>query len=278
MLRVHLICNSFEIETPIIYWQIEYTSESYSPYRMDLYRGETFGQPINTMELVVSGLDFTSLYAYRDTSVSGMHTHAQRHFWYKAYIYNTSSSEGVWTAEATDDQSADKIGRRIWEYKNLALKSRYGGRQFVALKRKTYGDTCASCWDSYLQRRTEDFCATCYDTGISGGFYQPIAFQAMMSASPKRQQMMLWGGWRDGDAVIFTTHYPRFEARDIIVDLNNRRWEVVQVRTIEKGLVVIEQDMQVRKMPNDDIIYTFSVSGYFTDIPTPQIITNGEPI
>lgn len=278
MLKVTLQSNSFDIQTPRLTWVVDSSSETYSLYKFDLYRGESYGQAAPFYELIASGVDFTNLYGYADTSVSGMHTHAQRHFWYKAFVYNTYTGEAEWTTEVTDDQAADRIGRKIWEYKNLGLKSKFGGRQYVALKRKTYGDTCPTCWDEYLQRRTQDYCESCYDTGISGGFYQPVAFQAMMSASPKRQQMMLWGGWRDGDAVIFTTHYPRFEARDIIVDLNNRRWEVVQVRTIEKGLAVLEQDMQVRKMPNDDIIYTFSVSGYFTDTQSPQTIINGEPI
>lgn len=280
MLKVSLRVYSLDVESRDISWSIEPASETYSLYKMDLYRGETYQNAIASGQyaLLVSGLNFTDMYSYTDSSISGMHTHGQRHFWYKAYIYNATTGEAEWTGEVTHEQVADLGGRKIWKYKNIGLRNKYGGIQFVALKRKTFGDTCAVCWDSYLQRRNIDYCAACFDTGISGGFYQPIPFQGMMTASPKRHQMMLWGEWRAGDAALFTSHHPHFETRDVVVDLNNRRWEVIQVRSVEKGMATLEQSLQIRRIPNDDILYRFSVSGYLTIPTTTFKIVGGEPI
>ena len=264
MLKVTLASNSFNLQQRIITWAIEPASETYSLYKMDLYRGETFAQTMPSYELVVSGLDFTNLYSYTDISISGMHLHSSRGFWYKAYIYNTYTGEAAWTREITNEPVADYATRTIWREKNLGLRERYGGRRFVVLKRKTYGDSCPVCWDTYTQRRLIDFCETCYDTGISGGFYQPISVLCTMNAALKRHQMLLWGSWETGDAVIYTFHHPHIEPKDIFVDLYNRRWEVVQVRKVEKGLAIIEQDAQVRRIPKDDVVYNVEVSGYFT--------------
>lgn len=261
MIKIELSVITTDVLSRTITWTIEPTSESLSNYVLDVYKSELNTLNSGLYDIVISGLDLSNTFYYTD-NISGYHTYAHREYWYLGKIRNTSTDGYSYTNQATLSTLPDNISKMILRQKNWGLQNRFGGEKFVLLKRKTFGDTCPNCYDAYTQRRTLDQCEVCFDTTISGGYYSPITVQGMMNASPKRSQMVLWGDFRPGDAVIYTTSYPHVQPKDIFVDQTNRRWEIIQVRTVEKGQFIIEQASQARRLLYDDIVYQFNVSGY----------------
>jgi len=79
------------------------------------------------------------------------------------------------------------------KYKTIGIK-KYG-KTFKALKkRKIQGERC-DCWDSVLQRSTDDEGALCHGTGIktTGGYYEPIEFKAAINFRPNENQVTPFG-------------------------------------------------------------------------------------
>lgn len=260
MVNVTLYITSYDLESRVIKWDIDSTSEPLSTYELNLYRSETYAA--SGYVLTHSGISLNNAYEYTDVTLSGLHLFSPREFWYRGVVRNLSTGATLLTNEATLDTKPDYVTREVIRRKNIGVSNSYGGEKFVILKRRTMGDLCPNCWDTILGSRNIDDCPVCYDTGFSGGYYEPIQAQGMMTASIKRSQMMLWGDYRPGDAVIYFTCFPHVTSKDIIIDQKNRRWEVIQVRTVEKGQYIIEQDCQSRKVMSDDVIYDFNISGY----------------
>ncbi|MCB1713179.1 MAG: hypothetical protein KDH96_12115 [Candidatus Riesia sp.] len=260
MINLTLYITSYDLEKYTIKWDLDQNSEPLSQYELNLYRSETYAS--SGYEILVSGISLNDTYEYMDLSISGYHLYSPREFWYKGIIHNTTTGGERQTNEVTLDTKPDYVAKEIIRRKNIGIRNIYGGEQFVILKRKTYGTQCPICWDPILNTRTIDNCSGCYDTYYSGGYYTPIVAWGMMTASPKRSQMLLWGDFRPGDAIIYFTSFPHLYPNDVIVDQKNRRWNVVQVRTVEKGQYIIEQNCQCRLFMRDDVIYTYNISGY----------------
>lgn len=263
MLHVSLTISSHNLENRLVTWAIEPSNESYGNYEINLFRSELYGSGLDFSSLV-SGINLGTTLDYIDVTISGYHTHSYREFWYYGQVRNLTTGETRNTLQATLETPMDYVARTVLRDKNIGLREVYGGKEFLILKRKTYGDSCSVCYDEYLQRRSIDFCSGCYDTMISGGYYTPIQIRGMMNPSPKKSQMMLWGDFKTDDSIFYTTSYPHIQPKDIVIDKNNRRWQVIQVRTLEKGLYIIEQDCQIRRVPFDDIIYTFPIDEYWS--------------
>ena len=115
--------------------------------------------------MVESGIA-ASAYVYEDTGVSGLFD-PMRTWYYKIKFTEISSlTESLqpeypaFRKSTTTDKAALEIVRR----KSIALE-RYSGRDFFVIKKRTYGTHCTTCWDTVLQRITNDECSTCYGTG-----------------------------------------------------------------------------------------------------------------
>ena len=77
----------------------------------------------------------------------------------------------------------------------------------------------------------------------------------MINASPKYNQITMFGEWMPADVLLTMLNYPPIRPRDILIDDNNKRWMVKQVRPTEKGGVLIEQNAQCTLVAFDDPIY-----------------------
>ena len=137
------------------------------------------------------------------------------------------------------------------------------GKDFVVLKRKTYGNRCTSCWDPSLYRRNKENCSNCYDTGWDGGYFDPIKIKGSVAPVTEQTRLTPYGEWNPAQSIFATVNYPVLQNKDIIVDSINRRFRVDQVVPTEKAGALIAQRAQVTMIDKTDIIYSYSVEAYF---------------
>ena len=256
MIRLRLYTDANVFPQHIIKWKIEPTSENLSLYVLDLYASEVEN---SEFVIITSGINLYTTQSYTYTIPSGLYYHGFRKWVYSGVVRNTSTNATRGTNVTTIDQQADKITQEIIRRKTLAFPHRYMGEPFYLLSHRTWGTSCANCWDETLQKRLIEKCPVCYDTAWSGGYYTPEAFQATISVGDLRDQLTFWGDWRQGDAEIRFPNYPSINLKDVIVDESNIRWNVVNISYVAKSGAIITQRAHLRRIPFDDIVYQFSI-------------------
>lgn len=260
--------STFNIEDPTLTWAFEPTYEALSGYNIDIYRSESPDDTGDTSsyDLIATGLS-PNAYAYTDTSVSGLYHH-NRTWYYKLLISGIGTSNVDFAPDDpaySQDNTTDRAWIEILRRKSLVMNrtdGRYSTYNFYLLKRRTWGTHCDSCcWDDVLHRVTSASCTTCYGTGWNDGYFDPIPFNGMINASPKYNEITMFGEWMPSDALLVMLNFPPLKSKDIIIDsLSGERWVVMgQPRQVRKKNVVIEQRAQVALLQADDLLYSIEI-------------------
>ena len=156
------------------------------------------------------------------------------------------------------------LAKEIVRQAMVNMKRRKAGTRGFLLRRRLTGDRCTECTDPDTGQVMDPNCATCYGTGIIGGYHPPI--ECYVQQQPERivirldpQQGLLsekTGAWN-------VLAYPPFSPNDFWVDANSGlryriQEQIATVAHIESIPVV--QQLQVEAEDLDDIIYQFPVN------------------
>lgn len=239
-------------------WEFEPTSEDTSNLTINIYSSEFQGSDGDLVDfsIIDSGIPISGT-PYIDNTVAGLRD-PLRYWSYKLTLKNSlTNDETLLTQKAVfiKSKSPSYITKDILRKKELSLTKKIG-REFYLMKKKTWGTRCPDSWDSTLFRDINPNCPTCFGTGWVEGYFTPIRFLGSVNASPKYNQIQMFGEWRPSDKMLYTLDYPVLTPRDIIIDDTNLRWIVIQVRTIEHLGFIVEQQAQLGLIQPDDFIYT----------------------
>ncbi len=253
--------SSYDLTSLLVSWEFYETWESLDPYVLSIYRGKTPQWSESEFELIASGIDAGSVTSYEDTTVSGYLTYKWNDFYYTVVpIKEVTGEVGEVPLPKRFEYAIDLQAKEILRRKNIALRSRYGGKPVQILKRKKSGSHCPACWNETLQRRTAERCITCYDTGWTGGYWSPITVQASIGAAPKRTLIELFGEWEPQDTFLRLGAYPIIAPQDVVVDEQNRRWRVIDISPLEKGQYILTQQCRLTRLNATDVIYEYVIS------------------
>jgi hypothetical protein len=256
--------DAYRVNDLALSWDYGSTAESLSGYIIDVYRSEApiAGTDLSEYTLIASGLSATTV-SYIDTSVSG-YFHHNRDWYYKLKITNISTLEYAVEpdipAYLNKPGNVDRAYLEIIRRKTLALNKKVG-RTFYLLKRHTMGSRCTECWDPISFRVTESNCTMCHGTGWIDGYFDPISFDAMTNDSPTFQEITMFGNFMPSDTLLFMLNFPLIKANDVIVDDNNDRWVVQNVRSVRKLNKILEQKVHLALIMADDPLYNIEVYG-----------------
>jgi len=237
---------------------VESTTESIGNYSLLVYRSEFLPQNniVANMTLIASGVTAQS-YDWTDVTVTGYEYDQHRELYYAVVPrHETTGTEGEVSGPVTVITTPDKWTRYV--KLEQAIGFRLTGESLVVLKKKTFGTFC-EFYDQTMGKHETNNCATCYDTGFTGGYYDAIIVSGIVNAAPKKQLQMDWGEWQPMDAMVTFEAYPVIQPKDVLVDRLNRRWTVINVRPTMKGLSLIIQNVHIRLLPKEDIMYKFTV-------------------
>ena len=257
-----LTVTTYDANKLTVTWDFKSTSENLSDYVIDVYRSETPGTSgVGEYTLVGSGISADTA-SYDDITVSGLF-HPTRTWFYKIKLTNNSTSASAILFNTTPayikSHTLDKYTLEIIRRKKQ-VQDKFAGRPVYLLRRKTYGQRCPTCWDSTLFRRTKDDDVTCFGTGIVGGYFSPQTNYAILTSSPKYNQITMFGEWFPSDIMMNIVGIQPLKISDIVVDDAAKRWLVKSINTVEKGGVIIEQTCQLSLISPSDIVYTIAVT------------------
>ena len=254
----NVLVSTFPINYNSIQWELEMTQETLTDYRISIYRSEAQTQNLSDYVIVGSGINPFTDFMYLDPTISGLTNKFSEAYYVLQIDHIVSGYEQRFQGPYTHNPLGpmDYVSREVNRRKNIVL-NQYSSQEYILLKRKTTGQTCPDHYDPILGRTDESHCLTCYDTGYAGGFYSPIEMKAQLNEGPTRNQIVVFGNWQDQDAILTTVGVPVIAPRDIIVDELNRRWEVVNVRSLNKALYTQEQSAQLRQIEKGDVVYEY---------------------
>jgi hypothetical protein len=227
---------------------------------LEIYRSEV-PEPVS----MFSGINLNvspNAYSYTDTTISGINLY-QFHTWYYRIkvVDDLDPSVYSWSDPAHIQVIPDPQAKRMIWVKTKGIK-KYGTLVKILKKRTAQGIQC-SCFDTVLQRSTDDECKLCNGTGIQtgGGYYDPIEVYAAINTRPKQNQITPFGIWQQNDALMDILNYPVLAPDDLIVDPQNKRYKVKQVATYDKGQALISQRCVISLQEKSSPVYEVNVDG-----------------
>ena len=253
--------TTYDANKLTVSWVFNTTSETLTDYVIDVYRSEAPGSiGVSDYYHVASGIS-ASTDSYDDTTVSGLF-HPNRTWFYKIKVTNTNTQDSSILFDKTPafikSYTVDKYTLEIIRRKKQ-VQDNFAGRPIYIMRRRTYGTRCPVCWDDTLFRRKLDDDTTCFGTGLVGGYFTPVAANAVLASAPKYNQITMFGEWFPSDIMMNIVGVPPLKSSDVIIDDAAKRWMVKAVRTVDKGGVNIEQMCQLSVIDPSDILYTIPI-------------------
>jgi len=252
-----LLIRSYEPGVMNLHWTLENTDEDSSVYTVNIYRGfwAAHSGIIDEFDLVSSGVISADDYGWTDTTISGYEYDQWQELYY-ALSFTDGSNTGDICNPVKQASYGDIYSDAIIRTEDIAF--RLTGRPCAIFKKKTSGTRCPD-YDVTIGRHQTANCSTCYDTGYQGGYYTPIIRTCMINPTPKRQAQLQWGEWQITDAILTSPPWPDVEPGDVVVSYDNKRYEILEVRPTQKGLVTVINNSRMEIIPKGDIRYRLSV-------------------
>jgi hypothetical protein len=263
---VNIRVRSLDLDFLDVSWEVEDTSEDIQDYTFEVLRSEGPAGPWDPITP-----KFQDTYLYRDANAPQLKKH--RLLFYKIRVTQTSSAAVVLYPTTVNgvakEAELDLEGVEIANRMKLILQE-YTGRTVWIFPIRTFGQRC-DCFDGNTGRRTRSQCLTCFDTGYVGGFHNPIETRAQIDpyGKVKRQQAIADG--EPANTMARLSNFPPLKPRDIIVEAENVRWRVGDVRVTEKLRAPVHQEVTLHMVPTSDIEYRLPLNVNIATLePSPE--------
>lgn len=244
--------KSFTLEHLDLLWQVDDTTEDISEYTFRVKRSES---PEGPFEYISTAL--TEIFSFRDDTVDLFSL--WRVFYYQVEITHVPSGTSGASYVAYLGVQPDLVAMEMSRLYQTLLQSDIG-LPCLILKRRTTGPSCPFCYDPVRKRSTDSDCLVCLGTAqYRGGFLFPIGAFINQSPSTKVVRLSNISETEPSEKAFDLAGYPLMVAGDVIVDPENRRYRVTQVRNRSKRGFVHRQVLQVTELPRGDVIYKLPV-------------------
>jgi hypothetical protein len=249
-------------------WEIEPTQLDLAQFAVEVWRSESEAGPYQRISLRMNSAD---IFDFQDRGVNLLSK--WRYFFYRIRIVSLAGKEeyqeygstewrkvlegedpGGVVMEAPPDMFALESIRRF----NLVMRE-FGGRRVLVSVSRTWGQRCPDCWDHLKRRRKKSYCLTCFDTGLSGGFFRPMEAWSMKPPHKVMNQLTSLFELQVDDRVMWFSRYPRLKPRDIITSVDGDRFRVIAINRSEKAWSLTRQTVQVRRLSRDQVEYKIPI-------------------
>jgi len=243
---------SFSIDYLDVYWEVKTTTEDIQDYSFYVERSEAEAGPWDP----ISGPLIDTFY-YRDSNIPAISNN--RTLFYRIKAVHNVSKDTVYSSIVDRVGKPDSYASEIIKLENVMFSELVGVRAWV-FPRKTFGQRCPDCWDDVLQKRTSDSCRTCWRTGFSGGYHNPIQVWCQIDNPPEETEYV--SPMKDDHRHVnyFNIRMgpsPDVKPMDLIVDHLNRRMRVFSVGGTARFGVTVRQEIkcvQIQKGSIEDAI------------------------
>ena len=256
-LRVtEFFARGFDIDYVDLFWKVadfDSALDQISAYDFFILRAESPEGPFEQL----AG-PFTDQFHFRDYSTCLLHK--WRKLYYKLKVlHKPTSVETIIDGAASLIAEPDLIALEIQRQEDTLLRQ-HTGRRCWLFPVRTFGPKC-SCYDIHLSRRTRSNCLECFDTGYVGGYLTPIEFYLQVDPeADSPSNTAVHGEKQPKNTTARTINYPPIKPKDLIVEAENRRWEVVTVAKTERLRSVVRQETTIHGIPRSDIRYKLPIN------------------
>lgn len=251
------VLNTGSLSRVLVKWTLEPTAQDLRNLFFFIDRGES---PFSMRQLNANGVPASALREYVDFTANLYDL--QKVYYYRVRAVEFAGANPVQTFTSsvqTWDGTLDLVGIYVVE-EHLFLHRYVAGIPSLIFKKRREGPRCPQCWDPVLKRVTSSKCATCYGTGIVGGYYAPIEGWIDYEPDPKMMQIAEWGMVQPNQTNIVFTNYPLLSVDDLVLELKiNKFWKVSRIQAAEKNRSSMLQFARVDAVNPSDIEYKIPV-------------------
>ena len=130
------------------------------------------------------------------------------------------------------------------------------------LPKKSFGDRCPSCYDVVRKRVVRSDCEVCYGTTFVGGYDDPESLNISFSASAEVRKKASFADLEPSQSVCWLANYPDMRPGDLVIEPENRRWNVVNVENYEYLRTRIRQVCLLDEVSPTDVQFQIEHPGY----------------
>ena len=150
------------------------------------------------------------------------------------------------------------LAKEIIRKEELVLRKRAGVQGWL-LKRRAFGEACAECTDSVTGEVTQQDCPTCYGTGVTGGYYDPIPYWVILNAGQRVKKLTPEQGLiTEAIETVKALAHPRPDGGDVWVHSHTgQRFEIqgdISALARHRGIDLI-LNLRLKELPRSYPVY-----------------------
>lgn len=261
------LVRSFSLDWFEVMWEIENTT--LDPFDFDWYieRSESPGGPWDPL----AG-PFQDRYRFIDDRVNQLHR--WRHIYYRLRSVQKSDTSNEVASDAfTLGAEPDLIAQEIQMLERTVWRE-FNGRLCYLFPRRTFGQYCPHCMDvgkGGTYRKLRSGCPTCFDTKYARGYMNPLEIFIQFDPSPQTSQQLGTGETQQSNTTARFSNFPLVKPDDMIVEVENRRWRVVQVSSTERLRSKVHHELTLHELVKGDVEFAIGLDVDLKDIqPSPE--------
>lgn len=249
---VNLKVTSLSLDYLDVSWEIEPTMEDVWDYRFTVERSQSPQGPFDQ-----ATQEFTDKYYFRDIGVPRWDLYAE--LWYRIKTRRVSDDETTYTEPVRRGPKPDLIALEVRRLEHI-LFNEHIGRQCFLFPVRTFGQRCPSCYDPVSGQQLKSHCKTCYDTSYVRGFLDPVQLRVQIDPTPKSVEIMeVMKTQQENATARCVAEFP-IKPRDILVELENRRWRVVRVSMTQRLRYPLHYELILHHVPRKDIEWSLPIN------------------
>lgn len=181
-------------------------------------------------------------------------------YYYKVEGYINGSKVSEDGPSTLEYNSRDNVANKVIQESKTVLRMMNNPPVYFLLKRRV-GFQCPECWNPITKKVSYANCPYCNGTGIMDGYHEPIPARISQDVSV----LSMTSGEMDNDRVslspirAWTINTPLLYPEDIMVDILNQRYKVVNVARRTRSQAVIRQVLELAPLDKGHPSYKVEV-------------------
>lgn len=242
---------SLSIDYNQITWCVEDTMKDVLDYTFQVLRSESATGPFEP-----ASVEFEDRYQFIDNRVKVGDIYRQYH--YVIRVRNKQTGETQDFGPNAKAPEPTLVAMELRKHMNLLMRE-FIGRRCWLLPVRTFGQRCAACWNPRLKKRTKSGCRTCFDTGFTRGYHQPVEFWISLDPQPSDNQESNLGRIQQQNTTGRAAHFPPVKPGDLLIEPENVRWKIRTRTTTQEQRAIVTQEVRVHRVPETDVEYTIDI-------------------
>lgn len=173
-----------------------------------------------------------------------------RVLWYQVVVTHKATGDVQIYGPASHEPEPDLMAQAI-RRQGMTILSQITGRLVWVFKKRTFGPRCSSCWDATTHVVTRANCPDCFSTGFLRGYMNPIEMWCQIDPQGEAQ---------NGATGARTSFYPNLRPGDVLVEAENKRWNIVSVNTVERLRAAIRQELVLDPIDDTHILSSLPIN------------------